>query len=290
MTSPDISALAADLGALRHEPADEDDRLKALHTARKLVSALEKPEEVITRFALELGPQRMALRIGCDLRIFRILAARNGNPISAKGLAAESEVNQLFLAPEYFREHNYAFPPSGNDCLFQWALGTNKSYFDHIHGDPERSKDFNAYMAENRSARRHWTEWYPTGTEIVNGFSAEHGDAVLVDIGGGRGHDLRKFLLKHPETKGNLVLQDLPGVLADAGLLHESGIRCVAHNFFEPQPIREPRDPSQHQIGNDARILEASTQRIGSPRQGLSALLRRDRLVYDGHLGGNGAD
>ena len=38
---------------------------------------------------------------------------------------------------------------------------------------------------------------------------------LLVDIGGGRGHDLEAFKHTNPNAEGKLVLQDLPPVIYD---------------------------------------------------------------------------
>ena len=38
-------------------------------------------------------------------------------------------------------------------------------------------------------------------------------DILLVDVGGGKGHDLIKFSTKYPSARGRLVLQDLPSVI-----------------------------------------------------------------------------
>ncbi|KAI9687139.1 MAG: hypothetical protein M1822_002550 [Bathelium mastoideum] len=138
----------------------------------------------------------------------------------------------LHRAHEYFRHHQYAFPLNNDDCAFQWTFNTKESYFDRIHGDPEKSRDFNAFMSANRSSRKHWTDWYPTEKEIVKNFSTEYSDIMLVDIGGGKGHDLTKFLAKHPQAKGHLMLQDLPEVIAEAALSEEDGIYSVAHDFL----------------------------------------------------------
>lgn len=92
-------------------------------------------------------------------------------------------------------------------------------------------------MSGNRVNRRHWIDWYPVEAEILSGtFGTPHG-TLLVDVGGGKGHDLERFLAKYPQSKGRLILQDLPGVLDNVKQLDE-GIKLMSHDFFTPQPIK----------------------------------------------------
>ena len=62
---------------------------------------------------------------------------------------------------------------------------------------------------------------------------------MLVDVGGGRGHDVSAFRRRmgpeFPEG-GRVVLEDLPAVLEDAGKLEE-GVEKVGYDFFTPQVV-----------------------------------------------------
>ncbi|KAF2263590.1 S-adenosyl-L-methionine-dependent methyltransferase [Lojkania enalia] len=63
-------------------------------------------------------------------------------------------------------------------------------------------------------------------------------DAVLlVDIGGGNGHDIAAFHVAYPYAPGKLVLQDLQPVLSNIQSL-DKNIICQPHDFFQPQPIK----------------------------------------------------
>ena len=138
---------------------------------------------------------------------------------------------------DYFRLNGYRCPTSSSDCPFQWTFDTKISYFDHIHSDAQRTKDFNTFMSGNRVDRRHWVDWFPVETEIFSGTLGGSENIVLVDVGGGNGHDLERFVEKYPSSQGRVVLQDLPQVLGNLGGLHK-GIKTMSHDFFTPQPIR----------------------------------------------------
>lgn len=83
-----------------------------------------------------------------------------------------------------------------------------------------------------------WLSWFPVSERILKG-THKGNQAVLVDVGGGRGHDAIAF--KHRMSLelfpgGRVVLEDLPTVLDDVGQL-DAGVEKVEHDFFTPQVI-----------------------------------------------------
>ncbi|KAF4627642.1 hypothetical protein G7Y89_g10513 [Cudoniella acicularis] len=76
---------------------DDETRKSALGMAKNIVKSLEKPEETVMRYAWEFGPQRMALRVGIDLRLFRMLAESDAEPLSAQELAESSNAEVLLI-------------------------------------------------------------------------------------------------------------------------------------------------------------------------------------------------
>ena len=92
-------------------------------------------------------------------------------------------------------------------------------------------------MTGNRGSRPSWIEWFPVEQNVLRG-AKEDSDAVLVvDVAGGRGHDLEAFRRRFPDAKGRMVLQDLPSVISDINGL-DSRIESMAHDMFLPQPIK----------------------------------------------------
>lgn len=62
---------------------------------------------------------------------------------------------------------------------------------------------------------------------------------LIVDVGGGKGRDLKAFHKKFPTLPGQLVLQDRASVLDDEevkGL--DDKIKVMVHDLFTPQPIK----------------------------------------------------
>ncbi|KAL9067275.1 MAG: hypothetical protein Q9157_006862, partial [Trypethelium eluteriae] len=195
-----ISQLIDDLKKVRDGISSEEERKKAVHNAKMLVVALEKPEEVVMHYIYEM---RMH---------------------------------------DYFRGHGYTCPTNEADCAFQWIFGTQERYFEYIHRHPQKVKDFNTFMGGIRETRKHWTDWYPVEEQLLDGFPGGE-EILLVDVGGGNGHDLEKFMAKYPESKGHLMLQDLPVVIEGIAHLSE-GIQSMPHDIFQHQAIKvlEPFD------------------------------------------------
>lgn len=142
--------------------------------------------------------------------------------------------------PEYFRERGYKCPNDVHDGPFQYAFETNLTFFDHLHRDPTRVQRFNIYMTGNRNVRKHWVEWFPIRKVFLDDYLTQAyvtNEVLLVDIGGGKGHDLERFVEAFPEASGHLVLQDLPGTISELPELMGS-IRLMPHDIFTPQPIQ----------------------------------------------------
>jgi hypothetical protein len=65
-------------------------------------------------------------------------------------------------------------------------------------------------------------------------------DVLLVDIGGGLGHDPIAFKTHFPKLPGNLLLQDLAAVIDSITDL-PTGIQAMPHDFFKPQPVKHAK-------------------------------------------------
>jgi hypothetical protein len=109
--------------------------------------------------------------------------------------------------------------------------------FWQAHPPPQKALDnFNFLMTCVRGEEPRWLSWFPFRERILEG--ARPGEVLLVDVGGGRGHDAVAFKKRiDKESPGaRVVLQDLPAVLSDVSNL--DGIEKVSHDFFTPQVIK----------------------------------------------------
>ncbi|GKZ83431.1 hypothetical protein AnigIFM56816_008524 [Aspergillus niger] len=119
---------------------------------------------------------------------------------------------------DYFEARGYQNPEDAYDTAFQLAFGTKEHYFEWLQHNPEELHAFNTVM------------------EIGNRSLEDR--VLLVDIGGGKGHDISGFKRKYTEIKHQLIVQDLPKVIEDIQEPLIEGIKVVGYNMFDPQPIK----------------------------------------------------
>jgi trans-aconitate methyltransferase len=97
--------------------------------------------------------------------------------------------------------------------------------------DPQRAKRFGeamSFLATGEGyALRHLTEGYPWDT--VSG--------TVVDIGGSHGDAAFELARKYPDLR--LVVQDLPGVVANSKPVEGLDVEFMAHDFFQKQPVKD---------------------------------------------------
>lgn len=141
---------------------------------------------------------------------------------------------------DYMREHGKRCPESATNGPFQWVRGTDLPFFEYFATQPELVEHFHIMMQGMRSTRKHWTDWYPIHEQLLNGYD---GGDLVVDVGGGNGTDLERFLKVIPSSKGHLILQDLPEAIATIRHLNP-GIKAMSHDFMTPQPVQGMKSDS----------------------------------------------
>ncbi|KAJ5876791.1 hypothetical protein N7455_000256 [Penicillium solitum] len=187
--------------------------------------------------------------------------------------------------PEFFQKSGYKNPGDPVDGPFQHAYNTTGSCWDWLANNPDALDRFNTFMEGGRDDTSHWTDWFPAQEQLLDGVSTD--SPLLVDIGGGRGHDLLGFKQKFPAAAGKLVLEDLPSVIEDIQKL-DSGIQRVKHNFFEPQPVKGAHAYYFKHIMHDwsddnCRVILKHT--TAAMEKGFSKLLIEDYIVPDTNAG-----
>ena len=179
-------------------------------------------------------------------------------------------------APTYFRDQGYRNPPNAFACPWQYAMQTEKSYFDWLAANPTVARNFHMMLQGYSWSMSNWVSWTPTEKFFEED---DLGTTFLVDIGGSTGHDVQVFLQKHPSTRNRLICQDLKEVVEAAESAPE--ITMMAHNFFEQQPVQHARIYFLHSILHDwpdkqaKKILENIKPAI---RRGYSKILVQDHI------------
>lgn len=156
-------------------------------------------------------------------------------------------ISGLRALPEWLAQHKYELPTSVNECPWQAGIGQNTTFWDFFRDNPARGEDFNLLMQGLSSERKSAIELYPVQERLVEGFQ---GGTFIIDVGGGTGHDLRKFAEKHPIPNAEYVLQDLEEVIANAVVEHP--VKAMAHDFFTTQPIQGTQlgSPNQRNVAD----------------------------------------
>lgn len=155
-------------------------------------------------------------------------------------------VGPVFQAlPAFLAEHNYQDVTSASHTAFQKAFPTDLPAFMWLPSQPERFGHLQQVMTvQGGQSDTPWFVKFPFEKEA---FGGEREEVVLVDVGGGFGHQCAGLLGAFPgQLKGKLVLQDLPQTIAmfpppaQAGLA-QGGVVVQAHDFFAPQPVKGAR-------------------------------------------------
>lgn len=144
----------------------------------------------------------------------------------------------VIKVPELIRDRNlHQFPQEPDE----------RSPFQHVFGDtmfgllaknPQRKRIFDDYMeARQYSNDAKWFEIYPADRELNEGLKDGEDAVLIVDVGGGKGHDISQFRQRFANLPGKLILQDLPHTFRTLSSNLE-GINLMEHDFFTEQPVK----------------------------------------------------
>ena len=257
-----------------------------------------------------LGAETLAQKTGMEVlllqRLARHLVAMNvltyhddafhATPLS-NGLAAENFQHSVSFChdaarpsfnafPHFFKNNDYQSPtPGGADGPYQAAHATKLPFFEWLVATPPHLQHFNSFMSAYRAGKPNWYDFYPVAERLLDGFEASATDVLLVDVGGGRGHDMALFANKFKSRPGKIILQDREPVIAEvvAGS-NDLPFKAQAHDFFTPQPIKGARAYSLHSILHDwsdedgVKILNNLTPAL---KKGYSKVLFNEIVVNE---------
>ncbi|KAI1283368.1 putative O-methyltransferase [Xylaria sp. FL0933] len=233
------------------------------------------------------------------IRVFRAMAAAGfvkeagekkwgATPLTfamaTEGIAAghrtlgEFTVVAGYQAPGYFREFGYRCPTDPHGGLMQYAFRTELPTFELLKTMPEASDNFNTFMGSTMGARRYWVDWFPVQERLIRG--AMNDSVLLVDVGGGLGHDVLAFQTRYPNA-GRLVLQDLKSVTDEVEGI-DPRIEVMGYDFFEVQPVEGARAYFYHHILHDwpdSKCLEILGRVKQAMKPGYSKLLLHEMIM-----------
>ncbi|KAL9092356.1 MAG: hypothetical protein Q9159_000864 [Coniocarpon cinnabarinum] len=200
--------------------------------------------------------------------------------------------------PRYLKETGYRNPTKNDDGPWQMAMQTKLTHFDWVAQHPHMMHNFGEHMAGYTSQRGTWDSIYPVQSHLLtpppadppSSASPSADDIVLIDIGGGSGHDLLRFATAFlpNTTTPRLILQDLPNVTAQfTNSSLPPSIKTMPHNFFEEQPVKGARGYYLHSVLHDwpdedaKKILKALRPALSVPTAGggQSKLLINENVI-----------
>ncbi|KAI0023438.1 O-methyl transferase B [Xylariomycetidae sp. FL0641] len=141
---------------------------------------------------------------------------------------------QYQATPAYLKVNGYENPTDEGNTAFHYAFDTKVHPFQYMVENPEQLDHFNKYMALRRQAELSWLTVYPVREETAGLTDPER--PLYVNVGGGIGHQCAQFKNMYPDLPGRIILEDLPGTVAQA--LPTPGVENLAHDFFQPQPVK----------------------------------------------------
>lgn len=157
--------------------------------------------------------------------------------------------------PDLFKSTGYKAPTlGGTDGPFQYAHHVQVPFFDWLVSNPQYLQYFDSFMSAYRAGKPNWFDpgFYPVPERLIAGFDASVSDVLLVDVGGGQGHDVAAFVARHGSQSGKIVLQDREPVISAVKAANEvRQYEVQAHDFFTPQPVKGARAYSLHSILHD---------------------------------------
>lgn len=139
--------------------------------------------------------------------------------------------------PDHLRQTGYRNPNDGRDGPFQAAFDCQGEGIFTWLTKPENAEHWdatNSFFEGDRGSRPSWVTWFPVQEKLIDGSRPDF--PLLVDVAGGRGHDLIEFHDRFPDA-GTLVLQDQQPVLDDAESL-PVGIEKQKFDFFAEPPVK----------------------------------------------------
>ena len=151
--------------------------------------------------------------------------------------------------PAYLKATAYKQPHDIADGPFQYAHNTKVPFFMWLGEHPQYLENFNNYMAGYRAGKVGWTQegFYPVSERLGAGLKKKDDDdaVLLVDVGGGMGHDLEDLKARFPDLEGRLLLQERREVIRQIATL-SPGIEVTEHDCFTAQPVKGMPFPLFH--------------------------------------------
>lgn len=184
--------------------------------------------QLVSRITRYLAANRLVSEVAPDQYIARKATHTLADPRIAGPMRFFHAVsNPAFQAlPDFLAETGYQTHTQAT--ALQRGLNTELGLFPWLKQHPDLLKDFQSLMGVPKEG---------TALDVIPPLSlGGQTEPVFVDIGGNVGQQARALLAKYPEMAGRLVVQDRQETISSAPTVN--GIQFMAHDFFDPQPVK----------------------------------------------------
>ncbi|KAL8727832.1 MAG: hypothetical protein Q9181_005564 [Wetmoreana brouardii] len=240
----DLSKAIADVqkAADADKSGNGQNHVALLEAVRRLSLAAETPAETLMRMRFE-PLQSAAIRLALEGGFLDAIAAANGHNITASEIAKKTNYDKLLIIGailvDYMKKTGFHQFPKKPEQHSPFETVFKMGFFEFFANNEDQRRYLDDYMAVRRQGLSSWHEVFPMASQLVPGFNTDNPDAVLlVDVGGGFGHELRSFHEAHPDAPGRLVVQDLLVMTEKFGGKAPPGIEVMTYDFFTSQPVK----------------------------------------------------
>ncbi|KAF7192918.1 O-methyltransferase asqD [Pseudocercospora fuligena] len=186
-------------------------------------------------------------------------------------------------SPQYLEESGFVGPTEPTNGFIQYANRTKLDVFEYMAKvRPDRLRDFHLFMG-NTGTGPYWVDWFPVQEQLLAGYDGQ--SPLLVDLGGGKGHDILSFANNFPSAPDQLILQDIEPALATISVSdRDPRITYMAQDFFAPNQVVGARTYFLHHIfhdWSDKYALKILSHLRHAMKPGYSKLLIHDLILPD---------
>jgi hypothetical protein len=152
------------------------------------------------------------------------------------------DYNSVWTAtPAWLAQRSWQNPSNARDTPSATTWNApNTTLFEYLSQNPVQGARFGCMMAMQAGGKTMWADEgaYPARERLGN--AKDDGEVLVVDIGGGAGHDLLGFRARYPDLKGRLVLQEMPYMVEKVKTegACEGVVEVMGHDFYGEQPIK----------------------------------------------------
>ncbi len=218
-------------------------RLNSPQTASQLSTACKTAPRLMERLLRHLAATSVIIESGPSTFASTPLSRALCDPIRFAALEWSSGLPGPVLArlPAYLAETGYKEPQDPQHGPFQFAFNTDLTPWTWAATQKGLPHAFARHMSGYHAERPSWMDegFYPVQTRLGDGMKSGDNEVLIVDVGGGLGHDLEELKVKCPALvhKGRLVLQELRQT-ASSAKKSRPWLEATVHDFFQPQPIK----------------------------------------------------